>query len=232
MMSGVARHRVRSFFFWRMISWPAAKGIRWGKPAGDAGAPSRTNLETPSFIGMPLWASRGSRSLRGDELEAVPDHAFLAVDPAELRADPHADPDVLRADVGHLADDLRPLVELDDRHRVRTARLLLLRELGRGAPRADQGERVDPAEALELDLLEVGGRQAAFAPPFGGEVDPPAGLAFVTDEPVPLGDRPPVHGDGNVGHLLTPPGNPPFFFFFFLYIYGSSLSLLLPPLSL
>src|SRR3989304_4840951 len=112
MMSGVARHRVRSFFFWRMISWPAAKGIKWVKPARYAVSPSRTNLETASFIGMTFWGSMGSRP----------------------------------------------------------------------PPRADQGERVDPAEALVGRFRGVGSRQRALAQKIDAGVLRPQLLALVTDE--------------------------------------------------
>src|SRR5512136_236278 len=156
MMSGVARARVRSFFPWRMTSCPAAKGIRWVKPARYAVSPSCTNFAMASFMLMTLWLSMGSRSsLEGHELEAVADDALFLVDPPQLGADRHPDRHVLRVHVGHLADHLRALVELDDRHRVHAARLLLLRELRGRSSGADQGEGVDLPPAGEADLREL-----------------------------------------------------------------------------
>src|SRR3990172_6479730 len=184
MMSGVARHRVRSLFPWRMISWPAAKGIRCVKPARYAASPSWTNLEIASFIVMTLWESMGSRSLLGDELETVPDHALLPVDPAHLRPHGHADLHVLRAHVGHLADDLRALLELDDRDGIGAARLLLLRELRRSAARADQGEGVDPSPPAERDFLQVRRDVAVLAHTLRREVHLAALPAPVPDEAV------------------------------------------------
>src|SRR3972149_10635526 len=136
MMSGVARQRVRSFFPWRMISCPAANGIRCVKPARYAVSPSWTNFEIASFIVMSFWESIDSRSLRRNELEAVADHAFLGIDPPKFGGDGHVDPHVLRAHVRHLPDDLRTFLEFDDRHRIRPAGFLLLRELRRRAARA------------------------------------------------------------------------------------------------
>src|ERR1700677_1034 len=43
MGSGVIRTSVRSRRRWRMISWPAADGIRWVNPSIATVSPSRTN---------------------------------------------------------------------------------------------------------------------------------------------------------------------------------------------
>src|SRR3972149_4378975 len=110
MMSGVARHRMRSFFPWRMISCEAANGMRCVNPARYAVSPSFTYAWIASFIDMTLFESIGRTSSRlRDELEPVADDALLAVDPAEFREDPHPHADVLRAYVGHLPD-ARPAV--------------------------------------------------------------------------------------------------------------------------
>src|SRR3990170_4092813 len=206
MMSGVARHRTRSFFPWRMISCAAANGMRCVKPARYAVSPSFTSAWIASFIDMTLLESIGRTSswLR-DELEPVADDALLAVDPAEFREDPHPHADVLRAYVGHLPDDLRALVELDDRDGIGARGLLLLREL-RGCPAgADEGERVDLPPAAEGGLHEVGGGVAVLADALRREAHRTAGLARLPDEPVSLGDRAPVHGDGHMGHGVTSP---------------------------
>src|SRR3954465_4241904 len=47
-MSGVIRTSVRSRFFWRMSSCPAATGIRWVKPSRATVSPSLTSAETAS----------------------------------------------------------------------------------------------------------------------------------------------------------------------------------------
>src|SRR5512137_1748430 len=147
-----------------MISCPAANGIRWVKPARYAVSPSCTNFAIASFIGMTLSVSNGSRSsFDGDELEAVADDALLLVDAPQLRADGHPDGHVLGVDVGHLADDLGPLLELDDGHRVDAARLLLLGELRRRAAGADEGDCVHLAATREPDLHELGRGVAVLA---------------------------------------------------------------------
>src|SRR5574340_1832034 len=201
MMSGVARARVRSFRPWRMISWPAAKGIRWVNPARYAVSPSCTNFAIASRIDMTLLLSMDSRSpLERDELETVAHDALLLVDPAELPTDGHPDLHVVRVHVGHLPDDFRALLELDYRHGVGSARLLLLRELGRRSAGADQGEGADRPASGEPDLREVGGSVAVLANALRREVHLGAVLALQADEAVALGDRPPVHRDGNMGH--------------------------------
>src|SRR6266508_121882 len=48
MRSGVIRTRVRSRRRWRMISWPAANGIRWVKPSSATVSPSWTSSATAS----------------------------------------------------------------------------------------------------------------------------------------------------------------------------------------
>src|SRR6266571_1237565 len=50
MTSGVRRHRVRSRLRCRMISWPAAKQIRWVNPSIATVSPSRTRSATASRI--------------------------------------------------------------------------------------------------------------------------------------------------------------------------------------
>src|SRR5512137_1415966 len=201
MMSGVARARVRSFFPWRMISCPAAKGIRWVKPARYAVSPSCTNFAMASFMLMTLWLSMESRTpFGGDELEAVADDALLLVDAPQLGAHGHADLHVLRVHVGHLADHLRPLVELHDGYGIHAARLLLFRELRWCAARADQRERMHLTASGEADFGELGGHAAVLADALRREVHLAALLALQPDQAVPLGDRPPVHRDGNMGH--------------------------------
>src|SRR3990170_1620129 len=187
-----------------MISCPAANGIRCVKPARYAVSPSWMNFEIASFIVMSFWESIDSRSLCRNKLEPVADHAFLGVDPPEFGGDGHPDPHVLRAHVRHLPDDFRALLKLHDRHRIRPAGFLLLRELRRRAARADEGERVDLASAAELDLLEVGRAVTIFADAFRREVHLAAFPARVPDEAVPLRDRAPVHRDGDVGHPRSP----------------------------
>src|SRR5262245_34751282 len=54
MRSGVRRAIVRSVRRWRMISCPAANGIRWVKPSMTTRSPSRTKRETASFMVMTL----------------------------------------------------------------------------------------------------------------------------------------------------------------------------------
>src|ERR1019366_8853880 len=48
MRSGVIRTRVRSRRCWRMISWPAAKGMRWVNPSIASVSPSCTTAAMPS----------------------------------------------------------------------------------------------------------------------------------------------------------------------------------------
>src|SRR5712671_1932003 len=48
MMSGVILMRVRLRFLWRMISWPAALGIRWVNPSMATLSPSRMVSSTAS----------------------------------------------------------------------------------------------------------------------------------------------------------------------------------------
>src|SRR6266850_1731006 len=50
MRSGVRRARTRSFRRWRMISCPAAKGMRWVKPSRTMRSPSRTKRAIASCI--------------------------------------------------------------------------------------------------------------------------------------------------------------------------------------
>src|SRR3972149_9225258 len=138
--------------------------MRCVKPARYAVSPSFTSAWIASFIDMTLLESIGRTSSRlRDELEPVADDALLAVDPAEFREDPPPPADALRAYVGHLPDDLRALVELDDRDGIGARGLLLLREL-RGRPAgADEGERGDLPPAAEGGLHEVGGGVAVLA---------------------------------------------------------------------
>src|SRR5688500_17890360 len=49
MMSGVMRTSVSPFRFWRMTSWPAAKGMRCVKPSIAIVSPSRTWVAIASF---------------------------------------------------------------------------------------------------------------------------------------------------------------------------------------
>src|SRR5215210_3678523 len=50
MRSGVSRQRVRSRRRWRMISWPAAKLIRWVNPSIATVSPSRTSAAIASAM--------------------------------------------------------------------------------------------------------------------------------------------------------------------------------------
>src|SRR6266508_5101898 len=56
MRSGVSRASVRSRLRWRMISWPAAKQMRWVKPSIATVSPSRTSSPIASRIEATLEA--------------------------------------------------------------------------------------------------------------------------------------------------------------------------------
>src|SRR5512139_2337964 len=62
MRSGVMRIRCRSRLRWRMISWPAANGIRWVKPSSAMLAPSCTNSSMAS-ASCRCWQLIRGRSL-------------------------------------------------------------------------------------------------------------------------------------------------------------------------
>src|SRR5215208_712122 len=62
MRSGVSRARVRSRFFWRMISWPAANEMRWVKPSIATVSRSRTMSRTASAIEATLLVDTTSGS--------------------------------------------------------------------------------------------------------------------------------------------------------------------------
>src|SRR2546427_3948415 len=61
MTSGVIRQSVRSRLPWRMISWPAAKQIRWVNPSMATVSPSRTSSRTASRMVATLPPSGISR---------------------------------------------------------------------------------------------------------------------------------------------------------------------------
>src|SRR6476660_5932261 len=50
MTSGVIRASVRSRFRWRLISWPAANGLKWVNPSIATVSPPRTSSRTASAI--------------------------------------------------------------------------------------------------------------------------------------------------------------------------------------
>src|SRR5919197_5061602 len=85
MTSGVMRASVRSRFRWRMISWPAAKQIRWVKPSIATVSPSRTSSPTASAIVVCLLVpahpvTRDTRSLGAPAvLRAAQDAELVAL---------------------------------------------------------------------------------------------------------------------------------------------------------
>src|SRR3954451_14428804 len=74
MTSGVMRTTVRSRRCWRMISWPAANGIRWVKPSSATVSPSWTYSAIASSRAR-RSATRRPRGGRGWGLRLVLDHA-------------------------------------------------------------------------------------------------------------------------------------------------------------
>src|SRR5512132_3420946 len=95
------RASVRSRRRWRMISWPAAKLIRWVKPSIATVSPSRTRSRTASCIEVTLLIAVAptSQLFRRPVVAGPPQHAELValdvehdrpersfdVDPAEHR---------------------------------------------------------------------------------------------------------------------------------------------------
>src|SRR6266516_926086 len=67
MTSGVRRHRVRSRLRCRMLSWPAAKQIRWVQPSIAKVSPSRKRSATASRIVVCLELIRRPAVVRAAE---------------------------------------------------------------------------------------------------------------------------------------------------------------------
>src|ERR1700685_3340629 len=78
MRSGVIRISVRSRRRWRMISWPAADGIRWVNPSIATVSPSRTNSQIAAL------SSRIS-AIAGASTLVVRRKLRVHVDPYRLR---------------------------------------------------------------------------------------------------------------------------------------------------
>src|SRR3712207_6127409 len=78
MTSGVIRASVKSRLRWRMISWPAAKQIRWVKPSIATVSPSRTSSATASRIDATLLIA-SSRFWRPAVLRAAEDAELVAL---------------------------------------------------------------------------------------------------------------------------------------------------------